>query len=297
MPQCPAQVGKGGSPNVLTILVAIASMMLRIIQRLSSLEVTQSSSEFSRRHTSGAKGAMGNAQRRGVFMSFRLGKELRGCVPLLGDFAANIVGCPYSVEDGEFLRGIGQIVNERLRPQQGLSSLGRRVAAVSNHCLTEHHLQFERRTLAFRILRKQLQRFERTGQMSNGLCIRRTLDGAAGSLLPIFNGSLGKPGLPKMMRHQLGLRFDRLREPCHEGIGNATVKLLTLASHHGGVGRILNQRMLEDVARLRWFAAGEDQLASRKLRKRSLKLGAGDGGNGSEQPIWEFATYGSANLR
>jgi hypothetical protein len=80
-------------------------MMLRIIQRLSSLEVTQSSSKFPRRQTSGAKGAMGNTQRRSVFMSFRLGKELRGCVPLLGDFTANIVGCPYSIEDGRFLRG------------------------------------------------------------------------------------------------------------------------------------------------------------------------------------------------
>src|SRR5215813_4596952 len=105
MPQCPAQVAKCGSPNVLTILVAIASMMLRIIQCLSSLEVTQSSSEFSRRHTSGANGAMGNAQRSGVFMSFRLSKELRGRVPLLGDFASNIVGCPYAVENRKFLCG------------------------------------------------------------------------------------------------------------------------------------------------------------------------------------------------
>src|SRR5262245_17718828 len=100
-----------------------------------------------------------------------------------------------------------------------------------------------------------------------------------------------------MMRHQLGLRFDRLGEPRNEGIGNPTVKLLALAAHHSGVGRILNQRMLEDVGRLRWFAAGEDQLTSSKLRKRSLQRGAGEGGNRSEQAIWDFATYGSADLR
>src|SRR5262245_61021324 len=133
--------------------------------------------------------------------------------------------------------------------------------------------------------------------MSNGLCIRRTLDGAASSLSPILNGSLGQPRLPEMMRHQLGLRFDCLGEPLHEGIGNATVKLLALAPHHSGVGRILNQRMLEDIRRIRWFAADEDQLASGKLRKRSLERGAGDGGDRSEQAIWEFATYSSANLR
>src|SRR5215472_4032056 len=116
MPQCPAQVAKCGSPNVLTILVPVASMMLRIVQCSSSLEVTQSSSEFPRRHTSGAKGAMGNAQRCGVFMSFRLSKELRGCVPLIGEFASDIVGCPYAVENRKFLCGVGQIVDERLRP-------------------------------------------------------------------------------------------------------------------------------------------------------------------------------------
>src|SRR6476660_8958505 len=100
-----------------------------------------------------------------------------------------------------------------------------------------------------------------------------------------------------MRRHQLGLRFDRLGEPLHEGIRNATVKLLAPAPHHSGVGRILNQRMLEEVSRLRWFAADKDQLASSKLRKRSLERRTGDGGDRSEQPIWEFATYGSTNLR
>src|SRR5262245_42068719 len=133
--------------------------------------------------------------------------------------------------------------------------------------------------------------------MSNGLCIRRTLDGSACSLSPILNGSLGKPRLPEMMRHQLGLRFHCLGEPRHEGIGNATVKLLTLVPHHSGVGCILNQRMLEDVGRIRWFATGEDQLASGKLRKRSLERRAGGGDDRSEQAIWEFTTYGGANLR
>jgi hypothetical protein len=102
--------------------------------------------------------------------------------------------------------------------------------------------------------------------------------------------------LPEMMRHQLGLRSHCLGEPRHEGIGYATVKLLALAPH-SGVARILNQRMPENVGRIRWFAVGQDQLASGKLRERSLERGAGDGGDRSEQAIWELSTYGSANLR
>jgi|GraSoi2013_100cm_1033763.scaffolds.fasta_scaffold128960_2 hypothetical protein len=72
-------------------------------------------------------------------------------------------GRPKSHEDGKFLRGIGQVVNARVRPQPNRSRLGCRVAAVSNHCVTEHYLEFERQTLAFWVLRKPFQHSERTG--------------------------------------------------------------------------------------------------------------------------------------
>src|SRR5215831_12874878 len=101
----------------------------------------------------------------------------------------------------------------------------------------------------------------------------------------------------EVMRHQLGLRFDHLGKPLHEGVGNPTVKLLTLASHHRGIGCILNQRMFEDVSRIWWLTAGEDQLASRKVCKSVLQRGARDRNNRSEQTIWELATYDRANLR
>src|SRR5262249_625100 len=91
--------------------------------------------------------------------------------------------------------------------------------------------------------------------------------------------------------------FDCLLEPRQEGIGDATVKLLTLAPHHSGVGRILNQRMLEDVGRLRWFAADVDQFTSANLPNRSLDRRAGAARHRTEQVIGDFATYGSGNLR
>ena len=100
----------------------------------------QSSGEFAGGHIGGAYGAMGNAQSGRVVNSFRLGEELQCCVPLLGDFASDIMACPDPVEDRKFLRGISQIVNQRLRAQQDLLRFGCRVAATSDHCLTEHHL-------------------------------------------------------------------------------------------------------------------------------------------------------------
>ena len=96
----------------------------------------------------------------------------------------------------------------------------------------------------------------------------------ARSLSEILNGLLGKPRLSEVMGDQLGLRFDRLGERLHKGIGNPTVKLLALAPHHSGVGRIPNQCMSEDVSRIRRLAASEDQLASGKVRESSLQRGA-----------------------
>src|SRR5262245_8208773 len=99
-------------------------MLGRIIQRSCLLEMMESGSEFPFRYARGAEHPMGNTQRRRVVMSFGRGKELHGCVRLLGDFASDIVACPNPIEDGKFLRGIGQIVKARLRSQQNLSRLG-----------------------------------------------------------------------------------------------------------------------------------------------------------------------------
>ena len=55
--------------------------------------------------------------------------------------------------------------------------------------------------------------------------------------------------------------------------------------------------MLENVGRIRRFAAYEDQLASGKVRKSRVQREAAAWGDGGEQAIREFATYRSADLR
>src|SRR5262247_984564 len=123
MPLCPAQVTQCRRPDILAVLVAVARMMCRIIQRSCPLEVMESGSEFPFRYARGAEHPMGNTQRRRVFMSFGRGKELHGSVRLFGDFASDILACPNPIEDGKLLRGIGQILKARLRPQQNPSRL------------------------------------------------------------------------------------------------------------------------------------------------------------------------------
>ncbi len=122
-------------------------------------------------------------------------------------------------------------------------------------------------------------------------------DRALPSFSQILGGLLRKSRLREVIGHQLGLHFDRLGKSLHQGVSNPTVKLLALAPHHSGIGRILNQRMFEEVGRIRWFAAGEDQLAGGNVRERGLQRGSGGRGDRGEQTVGEFATYSSANLR
>src|SRR6516165_10369163 len=130
--------------------------------------------------------------------------------------------------------------------------------------------------------------------MHNGFRIGRAFDRATSSFLQMLDGCLGDPRLYEVMSEQLGLRFNRLGEPRHESIGNPIVELLALASDHRGIGCILNQRMLEDVSRIRRFTADRDQIASDCVVERAPQRGAR--GNSREQTIGEFATYGSTNL-
>src|SRR5262249_34499574 len=146
-------------------------MLFRIIQRSRSLEMMQCFSEFPSRQTRGPHGPMGNAQRCRVVMVFGLPKELYGRISLLGDFASDVMACPYPVENGKLLSGIGQMVSKHLRAQQCLLSFGRRVPESSYPCLTEHHLQPKCRTLACCTFGNRPQQFESTRQVSNRLGI------------------------------------------------------------------------------------------------------------------------------
>src|SRR5215813_11800152 len=96
-------------------------------------------------------------------------------------------------------------------------------------------------------------------------------DRALPSFSQILNSLLGETRLREVIRHQLGLGFDRLGKSSHQGVNNSTVKLLALAPHHSGIGCILNQRMLEEVDRIRWFPASEDQLGGGNVRERGLQ--------------------------
>ena len=95
-------------------------------------------------------------------------------------------------------------------------------------------------------------------------------DRALPSFSQILNGLLAESGPRKVVRYQLGLRLNRLGKSCHQDIGNPAMELFTLATHQTGIGRILDQRMLEAVGRIRWFASHGDQFTGGDVRESGL---------------------------
>ena len=62
-----------------------------------------------------------------------------------------------------------------------------------------------------------------------------------------------------MVRQNLRLVVDTLREPVLENLGDASVQFLASGAQQCAIGRVLHQRMLEEVGGLGRQAAAEQQ--------------------------------------
>ena len=90
-------------------------------------------------------------------------------------------------------------------------------------------------------------------------------------LLPIGDGGFGQPGLRIVMRNQLWLRLDDLRELCLHHLGNALMVLLAGAPRQGLIGRVLDQGMFEAVGGARWPAPLIEQFRRNQLSQPCLE--------------------------
>ena len=82
-----------------------------------------------------------------------------------------------------------------------------------------------------------------------------------------------------------------------DDFGDPLVQLLPAALQKRGVGGVLDERVLEDVGRLRRRAAAVDQLGRHELAECVLQWGTLDGRNRFEQAIRELAPDRRADLR
>ena len=79
-------------------------------------------------------------------------------------------------------------------------------------------------------------------------------------LAPIGDGSFDDPGLGVMLRQEFGLRVHQFGGVGFDRVGDLRVQLLPRAAQQAGMRRILHQRVLEAVNRIRRCAALGHQL-------------------------------------
>jgi hypothetical protein len=103
--------------------------------------------------------------------------------------------------------------------------------------------------------------------VGGGLLESRAAQGLVAGFAPPFDRWLVETGLGQMMGDEFRLgRRDR-RELSAQGIGDLPVQDLPPAPEQGFVGRVLDQRVLEGVARIGRHARAEQQLRLFELRQ------------------------------
>jgi hypothetical protein len=128
------------------------------------------------------------------------------------------------------------------------------------------------------------------------LLVGRALRSFSTSFMPIGDSKLEQTGFREMVRKYLRLFLTSggdpfLQHPRHRGM-----ELLSATLQQGTVGHLLNQRMLEAVARLWQPAALKDQLGCNQLIERRSQVGIRQRRKSLEQPIGELATDYRADL-
>ena len=88
--------------------------------------------------------------------------------------------------------------------------------------------------------------------MANRLDVRRAFDGYLSRSLPIGDGLYTQARLGVVLRQQLRLRLADLGKARLHHLGNMLMVPLAGTAQQRLIGRVLDQRVLEEIRRLRW---------------------------------------------
>ena len=114
---------------------------------------------------------------------------------------------------------------------------------------------------------------------------------------PCAGRTLGKPGLGKVLRRQLRLFRRRLGVVPLDRFGDPGMELLAAAFQQAVMGGIPYQRMLEDLACLRWAPAPKNQAGGFEPRERVSELCVRQTFHRGQQLVIELPTDRGADLR
>lgn len=95
--------------------------------------------------------------------------------------------------------------------------------------------------------------------MRDGFAVCRTLGRPLAGAQPPGHRLLEQPGFGQVPGEKLRLGRNGLREIGFEHGGDMGVKLLAAAAQEAAIGGVADQRVFEQIARMRRAAAGEDE--------------------------------------
>ena len=113
---------------------------------------------------------------------------------------------------------------------------------------------------------------KRAGDLLDALHQRRTGERPLSCFAPQPRGFLDQTRLGAMTRQQLRLALGNVSELAFEGLGNAGVKRTPRLAQQRAIGRVLHQRMLEQIGRVRRRALAEQQTGRNKTVERSFEF-------------------------
>src|SRR5690242_16027157 len=99
-----------------------------------------------------------------------------------------------------------------------------------------------------------------------------------------------------MVGENLRLLFDSVCEFFFERHCDARMQPMPRFAQQRATGRILDKRMLKEIAPLRWRAAVEDETGADKLIECHLQFCLGPLRRGNEKLVSEFSSNRSTNL-
>src|SRR4029077_17160245 len=195
---------------------------------------------------------------------------------------------------GEPAGRVAEFVRKLFRPQGALLDAQRSKPVDGNQGHGESERKFEIAFIALTARRKLSQQVERALKVTGCLGMGGSGDAPRTGAAPELDRLIDQAGLREMMRQDLRLVVDDLRELVFKDLADTRVQLLTLTAQHRAVSGVLHQRVLEHERGVERRAAGEDEAGRGQLVERLAQLLAGAAGDRGQELVRELATDGSA---
>src|SRR5271165_2059181 len=224
-------------------------------------------------------------------------QEGRGMLSHWPEFAAKVGASIEAISDNESFRRVLDSADGNARPLKSRQRFRRSLAVYGHQRVAQSDLQLQRvaRLLLLRSVGARLSHGDRLAEMDDRFLEGRAAKGLIARLAPPFNGEVVEAGLSEMMRDRFGLGRGALGLVA-QNFSGAAVQRLAAALEQALIGRVLDQRVFEEVVRLRSIAVDEQDVGLGEPLQSRPESGFVETGHGLKQHVREAAPKHGADL-